>query len=46
MSTGKVERYIDALEIVRKPAWVNPSMVENNAPDKKRVMINVGGLVS
>jgi hypothetical protein len=40
-----VEKYVAALEVVRAANWLSPSMVSNAAPDCKKIMLNIGGLV-
>jgi hypothetical protein len=45
VATTKVEKYVAALEVVRAANWLSPSMVSNAAPDCKKIMLNIGGLV-
>lgn len=45
LASAKVDDYNLALKTLEKPEWFNSTILANNRPTTKRIMLNVGGLM-
>jgi hypothetical protein len=45
VASAKVDDYNSALKTLAKPQWFNQSILQDNDPSTRRILINVGGLM-
>lgn len=45
IASAKVDDYNKALKTLAKSEWFNKTILENNKPTTRRILLNVGGLM-